>query len=1000
MRRTAVVVLIAALGIVAQAQTDVAADSKEWLLQESRRLYSEKEYAMALTVLEKLQQGKLTNLEQQEADYMRAVTLFEISPLEGRASIFKYLDDYPESARRDILAIYIAQSYYFAHRFDLANSWFKKADFDRLAPEERDMAQLQYALTLQECGEKEQARNLLSSLRLTSKRYAADAVFHLAVIDYNDNRLQQAYEGFKSIELDEKYYLEVPYYLAGIYLKNKEYVRAEKVAALFLQDNGALPQGTAMRQMLGGAYFGQKRYSEAVAPLKQYINDHAEPQRIAYYQLALSYFATGRYQDAIPLFDKCTDEKDVIAQNAFLHLGIIQLKFNDMTKARLAFEQASVMNYDSRIREEALYNYALCIHQTRYSPFAESVKVFEQFLNEYPDSPHAAQVGKYLVEVYMNTRNYDVALQSINKIQRPSRAILEAKQKVLFRLGVQSFIDNDMSQSIDYMNRSIELSEYNRSTYSDALYWRAEALYNQKNYKSAAESYKRAVALGDKNCGSALYGLGYSCFQTENYNDAMTHFNRALQQIPSSQNSIRADIYNRIGDCYFYNRQYSSAEQYYKRATETSRTYGDYSLYRTAVSQGLAKDYDGKIGSLKRLIEEHPGSSYAAQSFYEMGRTYVTMERYAEAIKAFDGLKQKYPKSSLAKRAAVEIAMIYNMNDEKEKAISAYKSVIRNYPQSEEAQTAAQDLKNIYVDMGRVDEFAQYASSTPGMKAMESSERDTLTYVAAEKIYGRGNIDEAKKEFNNYLKNFPDGSFALNSHYYLGLIYYNQKAPADALQHLGNVIAFPDNKYYEESVAMAAEINHNRGDYAAAMDLYKQLIAKSGNEERRRAARMNVMRCAYLLKEYGTAVETATQLLADGSLGPEWKREVLYTRAKSNLGGNNGNAAIADLKTLAEDTRSKQGAEAKYLLAQYYFDNGSNDECENEIKSYIDMGTPHSYWLARGFVLLADLYSAQGRTMEAKQYLLSLQNNYEGNDDIATMIEERLKKITETTTEQ
>ena len=57
---------------------------------------------------------------------------------------------------------------------------------------------------------------------------------------------------------------------------------------------------------------------------------------------------------------------------------------------------------------------------------------------------------------------------------------------------------------------------------------------------------------------------------------------------------------------------------------------------------------------------------------------------------------------------------------------------------------------------------------------------------------------------------------------------------------------------------------------------------------------------------------------------------------------------------------------------------------------FIEASTPHGYWLARSFILLSDTYLKQGKHMEAKQYLLSLQSNYTGNDDIAGMIEERL----------
>ena len=60
---------------------------------------------------------------------------------------------------------------------------------------------------------------------------------------------------------------------------------------------------------------------------------------------------------------------------------------------------------------------------------------------------------------------------------------------------------------------------------------------------------------------------------------------------------------------------------------------------------------------------------------------------------------------------------------------------------------------------------------------------------------------------------------------------------------------------------------------------------------------------------------------------------------------------------------------------------------------YIDVSTPHAYWLARSFVLLSDVYAKLGRTLEARQYLLSLKQNYQADDDIAGMIETRLQNL-------
>ena len=51
-----------------------------------------------------------------------------------------------------------------------------------------------------------------------------------------------------------------------------------------------------------------------------------------------------------------------------------------------------------------MYNYALLIHETAFTGFGESVTIFEDFLNDFPNSKYADKVNDYLVEVYLTTK--------------------------------------------------------------------------------------------------------------------------------------------------------------------------------------------------------------------------------------------------------------------------------------------------------------------------------------------------------------------------------------------------------------------------------------------------------------------------------------------------------------------------------------------------------------------------------------------------------------------
>ncbi len=59
------------------------------------------------------------------------------------------------------------------------------------------------------------------------------------------------------------------------------------------------------------------------------------------------------------------------------------------------------------------------------------------------------------------------------------------------------------------------------------------------------------------------------------------------------------------------------------------------------------------------------------------------------------------------------------------------------------------------------------------------------------------------------------------------------------------------------------------------------------------------------------------------------------------------------------------------------------------------MKTQHQYWLAKSLILLSEINLNRGEIFQAKQYLLTLQQNYKGTGDIQTLVEQKLLTIEE-----
>ena len=983
--------------LIVSAQQSRPQTSPLYLYENGKTLFLQKNYGAAQQALKDFV-GYRTNADlRQEAEYMLACTDYELKAKDRIDVLRAYLDRYPDTPYANRIYSLIASAYFFDGKYDEAIAIYNSSDLSLLTDDERDASTYRLATAYMEVGQLKEASVWFRTLEATSGKYREDARYNLAYIDYVQKRYDEAMPVFLSLQDDAKYKELVPYYIAEIYLVRKNYDKSEIVAEGYLSSYPDNKNVFEMQRVLGISRYYMGKYAEAIRSLSAYVNEAKQPKRDALYLLGMAYYKTNVFSQAAEMLGAVTTEKDALSQNAYLHMGLAYLQLKDKNKARMAFEQAAASDFNLQVKEQAFYNYALCIHETSYSPFDESVTVFERFLNEFPNSTYAGKVSDYLVEVYMNTRSYEAALKSIAKIDHPDARILEAKQKILFRLGTQSFANARFDEAIGYFDRSLELSRYNLQTKADAYYWRGEAYYRLERYADAARDIRQYLEFtqvkDNEMYALANYTLGYISFKQKDYAKAGTAFERYVGLEKEGNKAVLADAYNRIGDCNFYARRFETAQQDYAKASQTDPSQGDYSLYRQAFVLGLQKDYLGKIHVLNKLIGDYLSSQYQDDALYERGRAYVMMEDNSRAIDSFSELLTKFPESAVTRKAANEIGLLYYQDDKYEDAIRAYKHVITTYPGSEEAHLAQKDLKSIYIDLNKVDDYADFASSIPGGVSFDVNERDSLTYIAAEKVYMKGDIKGGKESFNRYLQTFPNGAFSLNAHYYIGLADYNQKNFAEALTHFEKVLEYPNNKYSEDAMVVASEILFNSKDYERSLEVYRKLKDKASTPERRQLAELGILRSAYLLKDEKEVINAATDLLSDSKLTPELVNEARYDRAKAYLGQKAVKSAMVDLQELAKDTRNLYGAEAKYLVAQLHFEAGETALAEQEVLDYIDKSTPHAYWLARSFILLSDVYVKLGRNLDAKQYLLSLRQNYQADDDIKSMIESRLKKL-------
>ena len=118
--------------------------------------------------------------------------------------------------------------------------------------------------------------------------------------------------------------------------------------------------------------------------------------------------------------------------------------------------------------------------------------------------------------------------------------------------------------------------------------------------------------------------------------------------------------------------------------------------------------------------------------------------------------------------------------------------------------------------------------------------------------------------------------------------------------------------------------------------------------------------------------------------------------AKANYSLNNFDDALRDFRKVATEVTSIEGAESKYRVAELLNKKEKTAEAEKVITEFIDQKTPHQYWMARVFLLLADISIKKGDSLQARATLQSLKDYYKvDNDGVLDEVKAKLNSLDE-----
>lgn len=956
--------------------------------QKALTLFNNQQYLAAQSLFKQIQKTAKTNAIESDCAYYIANCAVRLNQQNAENLVENFVTNYPTSTKRNTTFVDIANYYFTNAKYAHAKKWYEKVDQNSLARTEKEQFNFNNGYVAFVTKDYNHAKQYLSRVE-NSTKYGAQAKYYIGYMAYQSDDYDKANTYFDQVREDEKYHEKLSYYQADLNFKLGKFEEAITLAKEKLATSDA-NEISQLNKIIGESYFNLKKYNEAIPYLTQYKGINGKWNNTDFYQLGYAWYKQKDYKKAVNEFNKIIDGNNAVAQNAYYHLAESYVHLNKKQEALNAFRNASDMDYDLKIQEDAWLNYAKISYEIG-NAYQSVPQVITGYLDAYPKTAYKAEMESLLIDSYLTSKNYKEALKLLEG--KGSFENKVAYQKVTFYRAIELYNEGKYEEAAALFDKS--LNEPQEAIYTArATFWKAETNYNLNNYNDALIGFKQfeqqTVAAETPEFNNLNYNLGYTYFKQKNYPQAIAYFSSFISK---SNEPIRLnDAYLRLADAYFVSSKYNEAILAYNHAIEIGKIESDYAFFQKALSYGYLGNDSKKVANLETFLSTYKNSTLQDDALYNLGNSYVKAGNINKAMENYNRLNNEFSQSIFVPKTLLRQGLVYYNANQNNEALTKFKKVAQDYPNTAEANQAVSTARLIYIDLGQVDQYASWVKTLDYIE-VTNVDLDHATYEAAEKKYLDTKTNAAIQQFNGYLQEFPNGLHALQAHFYLGQLYFQKNLKDNATPHYNYVIEASQNEFTEESLMRLSQIYTESKNWTKALPILSRLETEASFSQNKIFAQSNIMQANYQLKNYAQAVNYAEKVLTQTNLDHKIKSDAQIIIARSAIKTNNEDKAKTAYAQVELTATGEMAAEALYYNAYFKNKEANYNASNNTIQQLAKDYSGYQYFSAKGLVLMAKNYYALEDAFQATYILESVIENFTKFEDVVSEAQTELHKI-------